>query len=48
MEKFLTAEEQKEGKVVQDLLKTMSEQEKELFQAYLKGAQFGMLLKENK
>jgi hypothetical protein len=48
MEKILTEEEQKEGENVQDLLKVMSDQEKELFHAYLKGTEFGMSLKENK
>jgi hypothetical protein len=48
MEKILTEEEQKEGNVVQDFMKVMSQQEKELFHAYLKGTEFGMSLKENK
>jgi hypothetical protein len=46
MNKIMTQREKEEGKFVQDLLKTMSDKEKELFQAYLKGARFVMELKE--
>lgn len=48
MDKIMTQKEKEEGKLVQDLLRTMSDKEKELFQAYLKGARFVMELKEAK
>jgi hypothetical protein len=47
MDKILSEKEQQEGKIVRELLETMTEQEKEIFQAYLKGASFGMSLKSN-
>ena len=48
MEKIMSKREKEEGKLVQELLATMTAKEKELFQAYLKGAQFVMQLKEAK
>ena len=36
MQKVLTREEQIEGKMIQELLNTMTEQEKRIFRAFLK------------
>lgn len=40
MSKIMTERDKEEGKLIQELLKTMTDDEKELFQAYLKGAHF--------
>jgi hypothetical protein len=48
MEKIMSKREKEEGRLIQDLLATMTDNEKELFQAYLKGAQFITQLREAK
>jgi hypothetical protein len=48
MEKVMSLREKEEGKMVQDLIRSMSDKEKELFRAYLKGARFVEVLKEAK
>ena len=48
MKKIITQREKSEGRMVHDLIQSMTRKEKELFRAYLKGAHFVHKLKEAK
>lgn len=47
MERILNEEEQREGKLIVELMQTMTEQEKENFRAFLIGAKSALSLKES-
>lgn len=48
MERILSEEEQREGGLIIELMRKMTEQEKENFRAFLVGAKSALMLKENR